>query len=66
MGMQGVRLSLADLTALGVKRVSVGSALCRAAFGAFLRGAREMKEKGTFTFAEEAVSFHDITQMFEE
>jgi 2-methylisocitrate lyase-like PEP mutase family enzyme len=66
MGMQGVRLSLADLAALGVKRVSVGSALCRAAFGAFLRGAREMKEKGTFTFAEEAVSFHDITQMFEE
>src|SRR5258705_8357568 len=36
MGLQGIHLSLAELSKLGVKRVSVGSALCRAAFGAFL------------------------------
>jgi 2-methylisocitrate lyase-like PEP mutase family enzyme len=66
MGMQGVRLSLTDLSAIGVKRISVGSALCRAALGAFLRGAQEMREKGTFSFADEAVSFHDITEMFDE
>ena len=64
MGLQGVQLSLAELSALGVKRVSVGSALSRVAFGAFLRAAKEMKEHGTFTFAADAVSFRDISAMF--
>lgn len=64
MGRQGVYLSLADLSALGVKRVSVGSALSRAALGAFLRAAQEMRDHGTFTFADEAVSFRDINAMF--
>lgn len=64
MGLQGVQMSLAELSALGVKRVSVGSALSRAALGAFLRAAREMREHGTFTFAEDAVSYGDISAMF--
>jgi 2-methylisocitrate lyase-like PEP mutase family enzyme len=51
MGLQGARLSLAERSALGVKRVSVGSALSRAALGAFLRAAQEMRAQGTFTFA---------------
>jgi 2-methylisocitrate lyase-like PEP mutase family enzyme len=64
MGLQGVQLSLAELSAIGVKRVSVGSALSRAALGAFLRAAREMRDYGTFAFAEEAVSYRDIGAMF--
>ena len=64
MGLQGVQLSLAELSEIGVKRISVGSALARAAFGAFLRAAREMKEHGTFTFADEAVSYQEISAMF--
>jgi 2-methylisocitrate lyase-like PEP mutase family enzyme len=64
MGMQGVQLSLADLAGLGVKRVSVGSALTRAAYGAFLRAAQEMRDHGTFAFAKDAVAFQAITQMF--
>jgi 2-methylisocitrate lyase-like PEP mutase family enzyme len=64
MGLQGVRLSLAELFAIGVRRVSVGSALCRVALGAFLRAAREMREHGTFAFADQAVSPRDITPMF--
>jgi len=64
MGLQGVRLSLAELSELGVKRVSVGSALSRAALGAFLRAAREMRERGTFEFSDEAVSYRDISAMF--
>jgi 2-methylisocitrate lyase-like PEP mutase family enzyme len=64
MGLQGVRLNLAELSAIGVRRVSVGSALARAALGAFLRAAREMREDGTFIFAEEAVSYRDISAMF--
>jgi 2-methylisocitrate lyase-like PEP mutase family enzyme len=64
MGLQGVQSSVAELSAIGVRRVSVGSALSRAALGAFLRAAREMREHGTFTFAKEAVSFRDINDMF--
>jgi 2-methylisocitrate lyase-like PEP mutase family enzyme len=65
MGLQGVRLSLGELSAMGVKRVSVGSALSRAAFGGFLRAAREMRERGTFTFADDAVTYRDLSAMFE-
>jgi len=64
MGLQGVQMTLAELAALGVKRISVGSALTRAAFGAFLRAAREMRERGTFEFAEQAVSYRDLSAMF--
>jgi 2-methylisocitrate lyase-like PEP mutase family enzyme len=64
MGLAGVQLSLAALSAIGVKRISVGSALSRAALGAFLRAAREMQERGTFSFADEAVSYREIDAMF--
>jgi 2-methylisocitrate lyase-like PEP mutase family enzyme len=64
MGLAGVRLSLAELSELGVKRVSVGSVLSRVALGAFLRAAEEMRDHGTFTFGEDAVSFRDISKMF--
>jgi 2-methylisocitrate lyase-like PEP mutase family enzyme len=66
MGLQGVRLSLAELSEIGVKRVSLGSALSRAALGAFLRAGREMREHGTFAFADEAVSYREIDAMFEK
>ncbi|HJZ67428.1 MAG TPA: isocitrate lyase/phosphoenolpyruvate mutase family protein [Blastocatellia bacterium] len=65
MGIAGVRLTLAELSAIGVKRISVGSVLSRVAYGAFLRAVEEMRDKGTFTFGEEAVSFRDISKMFE-
>ncbi len=65
MGLQGVQLSLEALSEIGVKRVSVGSALSRAALGAFLRAAREMREHGTFTFADHAVSYREISAMFD-
>jgi 2-methylisocitrate lyase-like PEP mutase family enzyme len=64
MGLKGVQLSLSELSEIGVKRVSVGSALSRAALGAFLRAAREMREHGSFTFADDAVSYSEISAMF--
>jgi 2-methylisocitrate lyase-like PEP mutase family enzyme len=63
MGLRGVQLDLATLSEMGVKRVSVGSALCRTALGAFLRAAREMRERGTFGFAKEAASMQEISAM---
>jgi len=64
MGLVGVELSVAELAEIGVKRVSVGSALSRAALGAFMRAAREMKERGTFTFAKDAVSMKEMKEIF--
>ena len=66
MGLQGVQLSLAELSAMGVKRVSVGSTLSRVALGAFLRAAREMYDHGTFTFANDAATMREISAMFKE
>jgi len=64
MGLQGAQLSLSELSAIGVRRISVGSALCRAALGAFLRAAKEMRERGTFTFASEAASPSEMSSIF--
>lgn len=57
MGLRGASLSVEELAALGVRRISVGSALSRAALGAFIRAAREIRDHGTFGFAGEAVPF---------
>jgi 2-methylisocitrate lyase-like PEP mutase family enzyme len=63
-GLTGSRLSVADLSAMGVRRVSVGSLLSRAALGAFLRAVSEMVESGTFSFADEAIPYRDLNAMF--
>jgi len=55
MGLKGATFSVEELGAAGVKRISVGGSLARAALGAFVRAAREMKENGTFTYAAEAL-----------
>jgi 2-methylisocitrate lyase-like PEP mutase family enzyme len=64
MGLSGPSFSLDVLASLGVKRVSLGSSLARAAYGAFLQAAREVKEKGSFDFARTAVSYAEINAMF--
>ncbi len=55
MGLQGATFSVDQLAAAGVKRISVGGCFARAALGALVRAALEVKEKGTFTFAAEAL-----------
>ena len=64
MGLEGVQLSLAELAELGVNRVSVGSALSRAALGEFLRAAHELRDRGTFTFADNAVKYAELNALF--
>jgi len=64
MGLRGVQLSVADLAAIGVRRISVGSSLARTALGSFLNAAREMREKGTFTFATQAANPAEISKIF--
>ena len=64
MGLAGVRLSVHDLSSVGVRRISVGSSFARAAIGAFLRAAREVQEHGTFTFADEAATSREVSELF--
>lgn len=63
MGLKSGSLSVAELAALGVRRISVGSALSRAALGAFVRAAREMLDHGTFDFAKDALPYADANEI---
>jgi 2-methylisocitrate lyase-like PEP mutase family enzyme len=63
MGLQGATFSADQLAAAGAKRISVGASLARAALGAFVRAAREMKEHGTFTYADEAISGGEVAAL---
>lgn len=52
--------NVAELAEAGAKRVSVGSAFNRAALGAFLRAAEEIKEHGTVNFVRDSVPYAKI------
>ncbi|WP_439850752.1 isocitrate lyase/PEP mutase family protein [Pseudomonas syringae] len=64
MGSGGVTLSVSDLSACGVKRISVGSSLARAAFGGLYRAAEEIRQHGTFTYAAQALPFDQLNNLF--
>lgn len=64
MGMPGATFGVRDLAAAGVKRISVGSALARAAFGAFVRASLEIRDKGSFQFAQQAIGFTELEAFF--
>ena len=60
-GLGPTPLTVEQLAAAGVRRISVGGALSRAALGAVLDAAREIKAQGTFGFVSRAASFKDIS-----
>jgi 2-methylisocitrate lyase-like PEP mutase family enzyme len=57
-------LSVSDLAGLGVRRISVGSALARAAWTGFIRAARTMAEDGSFAGLDGATSFGELDSFF--
>ena len=57
-------LTAAEMEAVGVKRLSVGGALSRFALAAFMKGAREIKEKGAFTWVHDALPTKDLKDAF--
>ena len=59
-----VGLTVADLAALGVRRVSVGGGLARAAWGGFLKVAREIAETGRFDSLAGAASYAELNGFF--
>jgi 2-methylisocitrate lyase-like PEP mutase family enzyme len=56
--------SVADLAALGVRRISVGGALARAAWAGFIAAATEIAERGTFTALDRAAKSSEIESAF--
>lgn len=56
--------TVAELTDLGVRRISVGGALARAAWTGFLEAAKEIASTGTFTHLARAVPFVDLDESF--
>jgi len=57
-------ITLDQLAEAGVKRISVGGALSRLALAAFLKGAREMKDKGGFTWLRDTVPSKELRAVF--
>jgi len=58
-------LSMAELADLGVRRISVGSALSRVAWGAFLSAARGIAKDGDFGGLAQAASFGELNGLFD-
>ena len=57
-------LTLADVAALGVRRISVGGALARCAWGGFMRAAKLMADAGRFDGLANAASGADLNALF--
>ena len=57
-------LSLAEAADLGVRRISVGGSLARTAWTGFMRTAKEMAEKGTFTELASGYPGGELNKMF--
>lgn len=56
MGLSDPTYSVDELKAVGVKRISVGGSFARAALGELVRAAREVRDRGTFTYGQDAMS----------
>ena len=60
------QLSLSQLTDLGVRRISVGSGLALAAWGTFLRAAKDIKANGAFNLLADGAASVDLNKLFRE
>jgi 2-methylisocitrate lyase-like PEP mutase family enzyme len=65
VGIRGKSFTVADLTAAGVKRISLATSLYRAAMTGLLDAAQEAKERGTFTFIDRSMATPDLNKFME-
>lgn len=66
MGLSGKSYSVAELADAGVRRISVGGSFARAALGALMRAAEEVRTSGTFTYAADAIADRVISQLMSQ
>lgn len=66
MGLSGGDFSLSMLEDIGVRRVSLGSSLIRAAYTGFYKAFQEISRHGTFGFANDTVSYSELNKLFDD
>lgn len=66
MGLRGPSYKVEELSNAGVRRISVGGSFARAALGALMRAAQEVRTSGTFTYAQEAMPGADIARLMSD
>ncbi|MEJ8473844.1 isocitrate lyase/PEP mutase family protein [Roseibium algae] len=66
MGLTGASYSVAELSAAGVSRISVGGSFARAALGALKRAAEEVLGDGTFFYAKDAMPDSVVSQLMSQ
>lgn len=59
-------LTVSELTDLGVRRISVGAALARVAWGAFIRSAKSINDAGSFASLADAAPFDELNDLFRQ
>lgn len=64
IGFPAMTLGAEELFDMGVQRISVGGSLARAAWGGFLRAAKELKEQGTATYSQTATPGRELNGLF--
>jgi 2-methylisocitrate lyase-like PEP mutase family enzyme len=65
VGIKGKSFSVEELKAAGVKRISLATSLWRAAMSGLVEAAREVKDKGTFTYLDRSLPTPDLVKFFE-
>jgi 2-methylisocitrate lyase-like PEP mutase family enzyme len=65
MGLPGKRHRVDELATAGVKRISIGAASARAAYGTLVDAANEINQQGSFTFADGIIGFAELDAFFE-
>jgi 2-methylisocitrate lyase-like PEP mutase family enzyme len=66
MCLSGATYTVDELANAGVKRISVGGSFARAALGAFIRAATEVRDHGTFGYAADAIADADAAAFMAE
>ena len=66
MGLGGPSYSVSELAAAGVRRISVGGSFARAALGALMRAAEEVRDMGTFDYAEMAIPGDAVARLMSQ
>ncbi|MEV7891415.1 isocitrate lyase/PEP mutase family protein [Streptomyces sp. NPDC002817] len=66
MGLTGNALALDDLRELGVRRVTVGGSIARAMYRHLLDAARELADRGTFSYADDQLAQTDLNDLFRQ
>lgn len=63
VGIKGKSFSVAELSAAGVKRISLATSLYRAAMTGFLQAVSEVKDSGEFGFVERCTSTQELLKL---